>query len=233
MVLFYQKKQQAGFNATYHKSLQVTFKGKFMNLSDITKTIFQSIPNTIMPTEQDTELLRKHKKLLLSYENDLVIGFNNAENSDENLQTALASEIKKQREQSLREWYQISITCDFDQHYWDWQVFSGILNVKYNIANASVLAMWSSIMTTMQHNLLRDLEVDEALKVLSVFQKLQTVVTSLVIEANVAAEKEGIRLASGLNSNILTRMVNIEIDRLVAQGEKELTLSDMQEQKVA
>ncbi|MCK5809756.1 MAG: Globin domain-containing protein, partial [Cocleimonas sp.] len=144
-----------------------------MNLSDITETVFQSIPHTIIPTEQDTKLLRKHKKLLLSYGNDLAKGVYH----DDNLQETLSPEVRKQREQSLHEWYQISITCDFDQHYWNWQVFVGVEHVKHNVSNASVLTMWVWIMTSMQQNLLRDLETSEALKVLSVFQKLQAVVT--------------------------------------------------------
>ena len=200
-----------------------------MNLSEITKTVFQSIPYAVIPTEQDTKLLRKHKKLLLSYGKDLVKGLY----KDDNVQETLSSEVRKQREQRLHEWYQISITCDFDQHYWNWQVFIGIEHVKYNVSNASVLTMWVWIMTSMQQNLLRDLETSEALKVLSVFQKLQAVVTSLVMEGNISTQKEGIYLASGLNNNILTRLVRIEINQLVMKGKKELMLSTSQAQKAA
>jgi hypothetical protein len=200
-----------------------------MNLSDITETVFQSIPHTIIPTEQDTKLLRKHKKLLLSYGNDLAKGLYH----DDNLQEKTSPEVRKQREQRLHKWYQISITCDFDQHYWNWQVFVGVEHVKHNVSNASVLTMWVWIMTSMQQNLLRDLETSEALKVLSVFQKLQAVVTSLVVEGNISTQKEGIYLASGLNNNILTRLVGIEINQLIMQGKKELMLSDSQEKKAA
>jgi hypothetical protein len=204
-----------------------------MNLFNITETAFQSIPHAMVPTEQDTKLLRKHKKLLLSYGGALTNGFYDVVYSDENLQKTLSPDARKQREQSLHEWYQISITCDFDQHYWNWQVFVGVVHVKHNVSNSSVLAMWSWIMTTLQQNLLRDLEISEALKVLSVFQKLQAVVTSLVVEGYISTQKEGIHLASGLNNNILTRLIGIEIDQLVMQGKKELMLSSSQEQKSA
>jgi len=204
-----------------------------MNLSNITETVFQSIPHAIMPTEQDTKLLKKHKKLLLSYGSALAKGFYDVVYGDENLQKTLSPDARKQREQSLHEWYQISITCDFDQHYWNWQVFVGVVHVKHNVSNSSVLAMWAWIITTMQQNLLRDLETSEALKVLSVFQKLQAVVTSLVVEGYISTQKEGIHLASGLNNNILTRLIGVEIDQLIMQGREELMVSSPQEQKVA
>ena len=204
-----------------------------MNLSETTAEIFKSIPEAIIPNAQDAELIYKYKKLLASYENALVTGFYDTVYGDDSLKDHLTPQERKMREQTLRQWYQITIAGNFDQHYWDWQVFVGIVHVKHDIPNAAMLSMWGWMMSFFQRNLLNDLPIDEAIKVLAVLQKLQAVVSSLTVESFIMTRKEAIHLASGLNDNILGRLVGVEIDKLLTQGRNDLMSSIEPEQMVA
>lgn len=84
-----------------------------------------------------------------------------------------------------------------------------------------------------QRNLLNDLEIEEAIQVLAVLQKLQAVVSSLTVESFIMTRREAIRLASGLNENILCRLVSVEIDKLLTEGRKDLMNSTEPEKMVA
>ena len=204
-----------------------------MNLSDTTLEIFKSIPEAIVPNAQDAELIREHKALLASYETALVTGFYDTVYGDNNVKNHLTPAERKMREQTLRQWYQITIAGNFDQYYWNWQVFVGIVHVKHNIPNAAMLGMWGWMMSFFQQNLLKDLETQEAIKVLTVLQKLQAVVSSLTVESFMMTRREAIRLASGLNDNILSRLVGVEIDKLLIQGREDLMLSLDEPQQIA
>ncbi len=196
-----------------------------MNLSNTTREIFKSIPDAVIPNAQDIEIIRKHKALLASYETALVTGFYDTVYGDDNIKNHLTLAERKNREQTLQQWYQITIAGNFDQHYWNWQVLVGIVHVKHDIPNAAMLSMWGWMMSFFQKNLLQDLETSEAIKVLTVIQKIQAVVSSLTVESFIMTRKEAIRLASGLNDNILSRLVNVEINKLLTQGREELMLS--------
>ncbi len=196
-----------------------------MNLSNTTKEIFKSIPEAIIPNSQDEELIRQHKTLLASYENELVTGFYDTVYGDNNLKDHLTPAERKMREQTLRQWYQITIAGNFDQYYWNWQVFVGIVHVKHHIPNAAMLSMWGWMMSFFQRNLLNDLDTTEAIKVLGVLQKLQAVVTSLTVESFIMTRREAIYLASGLNDKILCRLIGVEINKLLQEGREDLMLS--------
>ncbi len=196
-----------------------------MNLSDTTKEIFKSIPEAIIPNSQDEKIIQQHKTLLASYENEIVTGFYDTVYGDENLKDHLTVAERKMREQTLRDWYQVTITGNFDEHYWNWQVFVGVVHVKHRIPNAVMLSMWGWMMSFFQRNLLNDLETEEAIKVLAVLQKLQAVVTSLSVESFMMTRRKAIYLASGLHEKILSRLVNVEINKLLQQGREDLMLS--------
>ena len=205
-----------------------------MNLSDITKEIFKSIPDVIIPNSQDIAIIHKHKALLASYETALVNGFYDTVYGDNNMRNYLTLAERKDREQTLKQWYQITIAGNFDQHYWNWQVFVGMVHVKHNIPNVAMLSMWGWMMNFFQENLLQDLKTSEAIKLLTVMQKIQAVVSSLTVESFIITTKEAIHLASGLNDNIQRRLVNVEINRLLDQGRKELMLSiEKESQQIA
>jgi len=204
-----------------------------MNLSAVTQKIFESIPQIIIPNKNDSAIIQKHNTLLISYENALVTGFYDAVYGDNSLKEHLSIDERKAREQTLRQWYQVSMTGNFDEHYWQWQTFVGIVHVKHKIPNAAMLAMWGWIMSFLQKNLLQDLETEEAMKVLTVLQKLQAVVTSLTVESFILTQQEAIHMASGLNDAILGRLISTEIDQMLRQGREDLMSSSKMQQKAA
>lgn len=86
-----------------------------MNLSATTTEIFKSIPEAIVPNAQDAALIYKHNKLFVSYENALITGFYDTVYGDDNLKDHLTPEERKMREQTMRQWYQVTTAGNFDQ----------------------------------------------------------------------------------------------------------------------
>ena len=122
------------------------------------------------------------------------------------------------RENTWRQWYQVTTGGHFDAHYWAWQALIGIVHVKHNIPNPAMLGMWAWMINYIQTRLLEELPPAEALAVIQVFQKLQATVCSLIVESFIMTQQEAISRASGLNKAILGRFIHIEIDTLLSQG---------------
>lgn len=193
-----------------------------MQLTELTRIILEKVPAALLPDERDARLVQQYRLLLANYETALVEGFYDTVFDDANTRHYLSPEQRKQREQTLRQWYQITIHGNFDAAYWQWQAFVGVVHVKHGISNAAMLGMWGWIINFLQDRLLADLPLEEASALLHVLHKLQVVVSSLVVESYILTEREAIKAASGLNSKILGRFIHIEIDRLLQEGRRVL-----------
>lgn len=189
-----------------------------MDLTSMTSHILQQIPVALIPTLSDGDRVRQYKQFFRKHENSVIQGFYDQVYTDPATQQYLNPKDRPMRENTLRQWYQVTTSGHFDDHYWAWQALVGIVHVKHNIPNPAMLGMWSWMINFIQAQLLEELPVDQALPLIQVFQKLQATVCSLIVESYIMTQQEAINRASGLNQKILGRFVHIEIDRLLGQG---------------
>jgi hypothetical protein len=199
-----------------------------MKLSDTTKKIFALIPEGIIPNAEDKAIISKYRVLLASYEDSMVTGFLNM--AYEN--NKLTIHNRALREHTLRQWYRLTIARNFDEYYWDYQVLTGIEQVNDDMSNAVMLSMRGWIMNFFQKNLVLDLDITEAIKVLTTLQKLQSIGSILTIVSSILTKKEAIRLALGLNDTILSQLVDMQINTLLQDGQTQLSTSTKQLEKV-
>lgn len=193
-----------------------------MELSELSTAILEKMPAMIIPTLEDGQLIQQHRAFFNKHEAALIQGFYDVVFADTKVSTYLSPEERKQREQTLRQWYQVTIAGHFDTAYWNWQTFVGVVHVKHGIPNSAMLGMWGWMLSFLQEHLFAELPSNEAVAVMKVFHKLQAVVASLVVEGFILTEREAIKRASGLNNAILGRFIHIEIDRLIKQGRMSL-----------
>lgn len=190
-----------------------------MNLSNTTQLILQNIPVFMRPTAEDGAKLRQHKAFFARYEVPAIKGFYDLIYSDAAAHAHITGMTREQRELILQEWYRVTMAAQFDEAYWSWQALMGIIRVKHNVPNSAVLSMWSWIMSFLQERLLAELPHAEAQEIIHILHKLHATVCGLIIESFIFTRQEAITRASGLNERILGRLVNIEIDELVKQGQ--------------
>jgi len=199
-----------------------------MKLSDTTKKIFALIPEGIIPNAEDKAIIRKYRVLLASYEDSMVTGFLNM--AYEN--NKLTIHNRALREYTLRQWYRLTIAGNFDEYYWDYQVLTGVEQVSDDMSNAVMLSMRGWIMNFFQKNLVLDLDITEAIKVLTTLQKLQSIASILTIVSSILTKKEAIRLALGLNDTILSQLVDMQINTLLQDGQTQLSTPTKQLEKM-
>lgn len=194
-----------------------------MNLMQMTQTILQKIPRPMIPTLEDGDLIRGQSAFFQKHEAVLINEFYNLLYNDPSTQLTLGDpSLRKQRERTLHQWYQVTTSGSFDADYWAWQTLVGVVHVKHKITNASMLSMWSWMVSFLQTRLLHELPTEQALPLINILHKLHATVCSLIVESFLITQQEAITRASGLNERILSRFINIEIDLLLKQGRETL-----------
>lgn len=189
-----------------------------MDLTSMTQHVLRQIPGMLIPTATDGALIQRYQEFFKKHEESVIRGFYDVVYGDPATHQYLNQKDRTLRENTLRQWYQVTTAGNFDEHYWEWQALVGIVHVKHRIPNPVMLAMWSWMINFLQARLLQELPSTEALAVMHVFQKLQASVCSLIVESYLMTQQEAISRASGLNQAILGRFIHIEIDRLLNQG---------------
>ncbi|WP_298608400.1 protoglobin domain-containing protein [uncultured Thiothrix sp.] len=194
-----------------------------MNLTQMTQAILQKMPAARIPSLEEGQLISAQRAFFQKHEASLINEFYNLLYSDSNTRLVLGEpKLRVQREKTLHQWYQVTISGSFDEDYWAWQTLVGIVHVKHKVSNVSLLSMWAWMVDFLQTRLLAELPLEQARPIISVLNKLQATVCSLIVESFLMTQQEAITRASGLNERILGRFINVEIDSLLKQGRESL-----------
>lgn len=190
-----------------------------MDLSMMTQVILKKIPEAMIPTLEEGLLIFNHREFFQAQEAALTEGFYNLLYGDIATAPLLGDpQLRLARETTLKEWYQVTISGHFNEEYWAWQTFVGMVHLKHQIPNAAMLSMWAWMVNFLQAQLLMKYSSQDAIAISAVLHKLQATVASLIVESVLLTQQEAITRASGLNERILGRFVQAEIDGLLKQG---------------
>lgn len=181
----------------------------------MTNKIIEQIPECVRFNDDDAQALIRNKDILLTLEDGLVEGFYNSVYSYSVTRAVFTDDERAAREKTLREWYRRTLNGPFDEKYWKWQVFVGLVHIKRKVNNAMVAGMWGWILTYLSENALEHIEPNEAKAVIKALHSLQAAVLALISESYLQNMFVAVDKASGIKEALLMRLVNIEIDEML------------------
>ncbi|WP_031435452.1 protoglobin domain-containing protein [Methylomarinum vadi] len=187
------------------------------DIQQITAEIFASMPSETRFSQTDAALIKQHKELLLGLEDDLTKGFYDTLYSHQQTLEILQQEDRSKRENVLRSWWQKTITSDFDDTYWEWQVFVGLVHIKQKVSNPMMISMWGWILTALRSLLKEHLNQPDLDTLMVAFERLAATIQALTAESFLSNYVQAIEQATGFNNKLIDRMVNLQIDGLIAK----------------
>ncbi|VAW87280.1 hypothetical protein MNBD_GAMMA18-2036 [hydrothermal vent metagenome] len=190
----------------------------------MTNEIIEQIPECVRFNDEDAQALIRNKDALLALEDGLVDGFYNAVYSYSITRAVFTDDERAAREQTLREWYRRTLNGPFDDAYWKWQTFVGLVHIKRKVNNAMVSGMWGWILTYLSENALEHLDKIEAKAVIKALHGLQAAVMALISESYLRNMFVAVDKASGIKEALLMRLVNIEIDGMLEDARSDSVL---------
>lgn len=185
------------------------------DIQDITAEIFESMPVSTRFSDTDAALIKKNKKILLELEDDLTAGFYDTLYDHPKTFEILKQNNRSQRENVLRSWWQKTINSDFDNTYWEWQVFVGLVHIKQKVTNPMMISMWGWILTSLRKLLKDHLNQNELDDIMISFERLASTIQALTAESFLSNYVEAIEQATGFNNKLIDRMVNLQIDSMI------------------
>ncbi len=184
----------------------------------MTNEIINQIPSCVRFNDEDAQALIRNKEALLTLEDGLVKGFYDSVFSYDVTRAVFSEDERAAREQTLRDWYRRTLNGPFDDAYWQWQTFVGLVHIKRKVNNAMVSGMWGWILSYLGENALALLDASEAKSVIKALNSLQAAVMALISESYLRNMFIAVDKASGINEALLMRLVNIEIDDMLSDA---------------
>lgn len=185
------------------------------DIQEITAEIFASMPLSTRFNNEDAKLIHQHSEILLGLEDALTKGFYDILYDHPATYEILRDQDRSKRESVLRNWWQRTIKSNFDDEYWEWQVFVGLVHIKQKVTNPMMICMWGWIMTTLRAALKEKLSQDELDPLMSSFERLAATIQALTAESFLANYVEAIEGATGFNNKLVNRMVALQIDGMI------------------
>ena len=184
-------------------------------IKEITNEIFESMPISTRFSNTDMQLIKKHKEVLLELEGVLIQGFYDTLYHHPKTYAILKNDNRSNRENILRNWWQQTINGRFDDEYWEWQVFVGLVHIKKKVTNPMMIAMWGWMITNLRCILTAKLKQNELNELMAAFERLAATIQSLTAESYLANYIEAIESTTGFNNNLINRMVDMQINNMI------------------
>ena len=165
--------------------------------------------------KQDGALLHQYSDVLLGLQNTLVEGFYDTLYQHPKTMEILKKSDRFKREAILGIWWQKTITSNFDERYWEWQVYVGLVHIKYKVTNPMMISMWGWMLTALRAELKQKLPPQDTDSLMSSFSRLATTIQALTAESYFDHYVEAIESATGFKGGLIDRMVSLQINEMM------------------
>lgn len=185
------------------------------DLQQITSQIIQQMPPQTRFRPGDIEMIHQYQAQLLGFEDTLVAGFYDTLFSHPPTAVIFSEGERPDREQTLRNWWQRTVTGKFDQDYWVWQALVGLIHVKRQVKNPMMIGMWGWALTNVREGLQEDISPDELAKLMASLERLAATCQALTAESYLEHYLIALREATGFNQRLLDQMVRNGVEELL------------------
>ncbi len=187
-------------------------------IQEITAKIFADMPPQTRFSKQDAECIAKHREVLLRLEDAIILGFYDVLYSHPQTLEILKNDNRSNRENILRFWWRQTLNSQFDDQYWQWQVFIGLVHIKQKVSNPMLISMWGWILNTVNSELRNKLPEHEQYAVMNAFGRLAATIQALTAESVMVNYLQAVADTTGFNTESLDRFVSLQIDGMIKQS---------------
>lgn len=163
--------------------------------------------------EEDAETLRNYKDVALKWGPDIVKEFYDTLFSYPPTAAVFKPGERAEREKTLREWYEKLFEGNYDEAFWLWQWYVGVVHIKRKIYNRYMLAMMSRVQQVFLRKALEELPHDEAVRLCLAFKRLTDVIAGIIAEGYHLTYIESLEAVAGINPALAERMMKLHIER--------------------
>lgn len=192
------------------------------SLASIRQAVMKQIPPEARFTSDDADVIIKHRMFLLSLEDALVDGFYTMLYNHSETRTVFHQGERRDREFTLREWWRRVVKGPFNNEFWDWMTFVGLVHVKRRVKNPMMLSAWGFVMNEVIMAAKTQLPAHEVIELSEAFNHLGQTFSGFIADGYLV----GIMEAVGGNIDLLERLAAQEMTFSLEDYRKTIGRSD-------
>ena len=139
-------------------------------LAEVASTAMGQMPPPTRFGDRDAQVLVRYRPLLESLTEDIVKGFYDVLFSHGPTAAVFQPGERPLREKALRDWWTRTLSGPFNDDYWLWQAYVGIIHFRRKVTPPMFIGMWGWIIDTVVRRLKAEPELVSALVKLGVTQ---------------------------------------------------------------
>ncbi len=174
---------------------------------DLAKRVRATLPPEDRFTEEDARVIAEHKDFLLSLTEELVQAFYDSLFAHDPTRAVFREGERPKREETLRAWWRRTVEGPFDEAYWAWQAYVGLVHVRRKVTNTMMIGhagLVASLVAGKAH-------AQGLPRLAEAVQRLMTNVAALVVEGYEEIHWEAVMDLTGQNRTLIQRIVEVSI----------------------
>ena len=177
---------------------------------ELSKQVLAQLPPEDRLSEEDGRIIQANADRLISLSDDLVQVFYESLYGHPETRAIFREGERPMREETLRDWWERSVRGPFDEDYWAWQAYVGLLHVKRKVKNPMMLGH-AALVTRVASSRLTAPE-DQPLR--EAISRLMATVSGMIAYGYEKVYVEAIGEVTGQEGTLLDRTVEVAVQSI-------------------
>ncbi|RUM62347.1 MAG: hypothetical protein DSY59_00385 [Persephonella sp.] len=178
------------------------------------KSVLESSANLSNLSKSDFELLNEYKDILSQWTDGLVKTFYDTIFTFDKTASIPHKGERAKLEKTLTDWYMDIISGELTGKFWMKQWYVGLIHIYRNVDNKYMVAMMGKFQEEFMKKTFENFDKDLALKISSAFNRITNTILAVIVEGYINMYIKSLEGMTGINKEILDRMVAIESKKL-------------------
>jgi len=189
-------------------------------LPEIAKRILSQIPDSIKLTDEDIQIIHTNKDFILDREDaifdrffEILLNFEPTKNVFKEGEVPIVMKVFKR-------WLKITLSSEFNDEYWEWQTFVGLVHIKRGVTNNVFISMLSVVTEMLVDAVVTNVPKEDAIPILKAWLKLSRMISALISESYRIFYLRAVEDVTNIDENLLNRISLLAIDKLLEKNQK-------------
>lgn len=187
-------------------------------VSNLMSEILDHILPQSLITDADRAAIATHSEFLLSLEDRIVQVFYDTLYAHGPTAAVFVEGERPAREDTLRRWWQATVTGDLGERYLTWMALVGVIHIRRKVTNPMMMSMFQIVSNEAHAAALDTLEPVAAEQLRVALSNVTTTVSAVISESYTKGYLRALQDLAGLEPALVDRMLQIEVKALEAEG---------------
>ena len=184
--------------------------------------ILENAENLTGIGENDLQILRERKGILISWGDELMDSFYKTLLSYPKTAKIFEKVPVERVKAKNKKWYEEVVSGNLDKNFYEFQFLVGLVHIYYGIDNNIMIFMAQHLKSNFLNKAAETFEPEEAINVFKAFSKIVDFLIALTVEGYIFTLREALMDIAGYTSGLVDTMMNMKLEEIYEVLKKRL-----------